>query len=297
MRDLGKGMVWWTGVVRDTADPLKIGRLRVNVYNYYDGVEDSDLPWAIVMNPINSAGLDEVGLSPTGIQVGSTVVGFFIDGEEGQRPLVMGSIVGIPGEEPDTSRLARNDSDYPPALPDTKDSGRTTGVSTALGGSWSEPASAYDAKYPDNQVKQTSSGHVKEYDDTAGKERIHEYHKAGTFYEIDASGNRVTRVVGNNYEVVAGNDYLKVKGNCNITVDSTCRIKAPNIKIETDNMDIKAGRYTLQVTGETHIRNEGAIYEYIGDDTHLVKASGKTDFGCPTEREGAIDCTQAESAS
>ena len=35
--------------------------------------------------------------------------------------------------------------------------------------------------YPKNHVYETESGHIKEFDDTEGAERIHEYHKSGTF--------------------------------------------------------------------------------------------------------------------
>jgi hypothetical protein len=38
-------------------------------------------------------------------------------------------------------------------------------------------------------VYETESGHYKEYDDTAGAERIKESHKSGTFYEMDKDGN------------------------------------------------------------------------------------------------------------
>ena len=72
--------------------------------------------------------------------------------------------------------------------------------------------------YPKNHVYETESGHIKEFDDTEGAERIHEYHKSGTFYEVDASGNKHTRIVGTNYEVIAGSDFVNVKGTANLTI-------------------------------------------------------------------------------
>ena len=59
-------------------------------------------------------------------------------------------------------------------------------------------------EYPYNHVKETESGHIVEFDDTPFAERIYEKHKSGTFYEIDADGNKVTRIVGDKYEIVAG---------------------------------------------------------------------------------------------
>ena len=84
---------------------------------------------------------------------------------------------------------------------------------------------------------ETESGHYKEFDDTEGKERISEYHKAGTFYEIDSSGNRVLRVVGSNYEVIHGSDFVHVKGSANFTVDDTLNIKAKTINMVAETMN------------------------------------------------------------
>ena len=36
-----------------------------------------------------------------------------------------------------------------------------------------------------NKVFETESGHVQEFDDTPGQERIHTYHRSGTFHEVD----------------------------------------------------------------------------------------------------------------
>ena len=82
-----------------------------------------------------------------------------------------------------------------------------------------------------------NSGHYKEFDDTEGKERISEYHKAGTFYEVDASGNRVLRVVGSNYEVIHGLDFVHVKGSANFTVDDTLNIKPKTINMVAETMN------------------------------------------------------------
>ena len=59
---------------------------------------------------------------------------------------------------------------------------------------------------------ESESGHIKEYDDTPGAERIHEYHRAGTFYEIDANGMKVDFVKGDNYNIRVHDDFLYVKG-------------------------------------------------------------------------------------
>ena len=47
--------------------------------------------------------------------------------------------------------------------------------------------------------------------------------KSGTFREIDADGNVVTRIVGQNYQIIAGSNFVNVKGDVNLTIDSNCK--------------------------------------------------------------------------
>ena len=100
---------WFIGVVEDRNDPEKNGRVRVRVFGYYDDVPVADLPWAQAMQPVTSAASAGVGTSPTGIAVGTHVVGFFADGKAAQTPVIMGTLAGKPGGKPDTNELARGD--------------------------------------------------------------------------------------------------------------------------------------------------------------------------------------------
>lgn len=273
---------WWFGVVEDRNDPLKLGRLRVRVYTRHTegkgAVPTEHLPWAQPMQGITSSAMGDIGSSPTGIVEGTWVVGFFMDEGEDQRPIVMGTLAGIPVafgnpnigfndpnpseddenksiypnriEEPDVNRLARNDTAHPVLA--SKEEGRTKEVTVANSGdTWNELESKYNASYPKNHVKETESGHIKEYDDTPSNERIHEYHKAGTFYEIDKDGNKVTRIVGDNYMIVAGNNYVNVKGDVNLTIDSNCNThikKDWNIQVDGNKKEVIKGTLTQEVT-------------------------------------------------
>ena len=248
MRDFigRKGFTWFVGVIEDRNDPVKLGRLRVRCFGWHTEdkgeIPTDKLPWALPMNSVNSAQTNNIGISPTGLVEGAWVIGFFLDGDRAQEPVVMGTLATIPSElantqegfydpngkypevidEPDVNRLSRNDSDKPHDVLASKESGRTTNVTMANGGVWSEPTSAYNATYPYNHVKETESGHIKEFDDTADNERIHEYHKSGTFYEVQSDGTKVTRVVGENYMIVAKGNDVNIKGNCNLTIDQNC---------------------------------------------------------------------------
>ena len=89
---------WGMGIVEDINDPLRAGRVRVRVYGLHD-VSDAelpyiDLPWSQVMLPVTEAGISGVGTSPTGLVVGSMVYGVFLDGDDKQNFMVLGTVAG-----------------------------------------------------------------------------------------------------------------------------------------------------------------------------------------------------------
>jgi hypothetical protein len=283
-----EGFVWFIGKVEDIDDPLKLGRVKVRVNNV-NTQDKTVLPtekllWATPVQGINSAAIQiedgsikrEVGRSPTGLLVDSHVVGFFADGESAQYPLIMGTFAANPGYTQDdptnnalheVNKLTRADDNYEHPVIKKKNDARTKSIPTANGGtSWDEPESAYNAVYPRNHVTETESGHIKEYDDSVGTERIHEYHRKGTFYEIDANGNRSTRIVANNFTVVAGTDYVNVQGDVNLTVDSNCRTY------------IK-GNWNIQVDGNVIENIKGTLTQTVdGTVTETYKNNQKTDI-------------------
>jgi hypothetical protein len=113
--------------------------------------------------------------------------------------------------EVDTNRLAVNDSQNQHPVVKAKNA-RTDDLT-------GEPKSPFSPKYPFNHVKETESGHIVEFDDTPGFERIHEYHRSGTFYEIHPDGTKVTKVVGEDFEIVHKNKSVRVRGNVKVFVD------------------------------------------------------------------------------
>ena len=207
--------------------------------------------------------------------------------------------------ESDTNRLARNASH---AMVSTKDSASTSSVAMAKSTStWSEPNSSYSAVYPYNHVYETESGHVKEYDDTKDAERIHEYHKAGTFYEIDSAGNKVTRIVGSNYEIVAGTEYVNVKGDVNLTVDSNCRtyIKGNwDIQVDGNIREEIKGEWERIIVGDMHETIYGTLTQSHNIHGHadagsvaVAAATGSTSSSSANSASNPISNTSTISAS
>jgi uncharacterized protein YcbK (DUF882 family) len=189
--------------------------------------------------------------------------------------------------ESDTNRLARNDKELDAGNPEgtplntpinqhtmladkATDQANYTYIPVAGSSPFAQPTSAYEAEYPKNHVYESESGHIREYDDTSKRERIHEYHRTGTFYEIDGGGNRTIKIVGDGYHIVAGSDYAYVGGTVNLTVESNC------------NTYVK-GDYNLQVDGNMEVFVKGNKKETIlceglttGSVTQIIKNGTKT---------------------
>jgi len=372
---------WWQGVVEDRNDPEKFGRYKVRIIGYHTLdkaiLPTSSLPWAIPMQPVTSAAISGVGASPTGLVEGSTVIGFFVDGEDGQIPVIMGSFGvednvpspdgkpepaeslaergfydpngkyprrkelqvsedeglldkvkgfvsdGLGGvldgdgnaltsdaegvdevdvgknvlEEASSSRLARgaetsenhyslktkrdtrtmqiprgfaskisgwNNKELPfehderkelekfvkevneslglgedglQLDTDEKDDGKIV-VKPGLYEPtfWDEPhpqgSESSASQYPYNHVRESESGHVFEVDDTPGAERIHEFHTAGTFREVQPDGTKVEKIVGDDYVIDLKNRLMYVNGNFDMMVEGDYNLNVKGNKYE-----------------------------------------------------------------
>jgi len=361
---------WWQGIVEDRNDPEQFGRYRVRIIGYHTldkaVMPTESLPWAIPMQPVTSAAISGVGTSPTGLVEGSSVIGFFVDGEDSQIPVIMGSFGvednvpspdgkpesaeslsqrgffdptgtyprrkqlkksedegfldkvkdfvedGLGGivdelgnkltgdaegvdevdvgknvlEEASSSRLSRGgDTSENHYSLSAKRKSRITeiprGFASKISGwsnvelpfehenkdnfgsdildelgnltkreneknsvkpgtyeptYWDEPhpqgSEKSQSEYPYNHVRESESGHVFEVDDTPGAERIHEFHTAGTFKEIQADGTKVEKIVGDDYVIDLKNRSMYVGGNFDLMVEGDYNINVKGNKYE-----------------------------------------------------------------
>ena len=252
---LGKNdFIWFFGVVEDRNDPVQLGRVRVRVYGWHtddkNQIPTESLPWAIPLQSITSAATSGKGTSPTGMLEGSWVVGFFADGKEAQEPYILGSFAGIPQYTADTS-IGFNDPNgiYPKEVNESdvnKLSRGTNTITKTPDKNIGAPQTSYKAEYPYNHVTETESGHVIEIDDTKDSERIHVYHKSGTFVEMQPNGDVVTQHK-NGFRTVTGNDKLHVTKDLDIIVDGNINLSSrKNINITAlGNIDARATRIDL----------------------------------------------------
>ena len=184
--------------------------------------------------------IDAVGSSPTGIAVGTYVFGFYLDGHEKNIPIIMStyhklSIFPDPPTDPatgeflqidaptednqymDVSALAKGWNDDPkrivnhplgadlPIKTEPEKGGQLLpkhpyhrGLMNIV---W-QPPSDYNTTYPYNFVHTTKAGHAIELDDTPGFERIHWWHRSGSYEEVSSNKDGVSK----------DRDGLSVKG-------------------------------------------------------------------------------------
>ena len=131
---------------------------------------------------------------------------------------------------------------------------------------FSEPASPYAAVYPYNKVFESERGHIQEFDDTPGHERIHTKHRAGTFEEIHPDGTRVQKIVGDDFYIVKNGSNVHVGGKLQFVVDGDSVIfvqgNAETTISGNANQFIR-GNSTERVEGNVNQHVTGSVFQYV----------------------------------
>jgi len=143
---------WFTGVVEDIADPSKINRVKVRPFGWYSDNKKT-LPTSDLPWATVMMPSTSASFKQNGashqLEVGSWVVGFFRDGPNAQDPMVMGSIAS-----------------------------RTEGViDTPIEHSTT------------NKVFKSQAGHLVEFENKDGDEKISITHSNGANITIDKDNN------------------------------------------------------------------------------------------------------------
>ena len=161
------------------------------------------------------------------------------------------------------------------------------------------PQSIYGAKYPYNHVHQSESGHLIEVDDTPGKERLHRYHRTGTFEEIGALGQKIVKVVNENFHIGLNNDYTAIFGNKYENISGKLDIVATNgldfsgtgnINMKGKSFGVEMPTASIKADGTGITLNAGnGVIELIGRrvkktiteaaDTDTIRGSLKQKIG------------------
>ena len=255
------------GVVENYVDPLKIDRCQVRIFGKHSDDRSvypvSDLPWA--MNTVK------------GLINGNWVVIAFLDPEE-QKPIILGKIdrlveslpnfssgfsdpngnyPSVAGES-SVSRLERNENISGTIIQSKKDNAKT-GIQCG-DETWDEPQTPYNAEYPKNRVIETGS-HVIELDDTEGSERVHIYHKSGTFIEMHPNGDMVEVIRAKKFLIIDGDNNIIIGGNRLETIGGGETKSVAGTSIEKVNIkeSESSGNYKITVGGNAEIVASGNV--------------------------------------
>lgn len=295
------------------------------VKDQFKGIPTEELLWAQPINKIQSASMNGVGETPTGAVEGSMVFGFFLDGSRCQLPYILGTIDGIPVDpvdpskgfndpkgvypkpaylnEPDVNRLARSAfqshtgyaskagslvQNIPTAVDDIAGTG-VPGSSDKLGPKWSEPPSAQNTRYPYNHVRESESGHVEEFDDTPGGERMHWMHGPSSTYEewrpdgsisAKTNGDHTMIIIGDRKLLVGGNQQITILGNAKLLVQGNVQeqVNGNVTRLVKGNVSEKIeGNYSRDVLGESFTNVQGNVTQRDGSNRTEVTAINKTE--------------------
>jgi hypothetical protein len=284
MSDYGLGIkdpLWFVGVIENNDDPRKEGRVQVRAFGIHGtnkDVETEDLPWAICIH-----GGYDVNIVP---KTNSWVFGFFMDGRGAQQPMIIGVIpsqmtkvmnpevdgwgalptnngrVSAEGSDPESfgqpqnHRLTRAEyvqetyvlQQETMRTKDVKVGGDENGSKT-----WSEPPTAYNARYTHNRVIHSGKNSI-EIDSTPGSERIMIWHASGSFVQVDSHGTKTDKSVSDRYEVNDRNQHVSVSGMSSVTVMGNSYVYVQGNKIEEINGDLQQlvhGNHLLSVGGQS----------------------------------------------
>jgi predicted chitinase len=248
-----------------------IAELKKSYYEYFYGYssevggEKDAGPAKIDQPPVGVVTLPQP--SAESVKTGSDTIGF----RDPNNKYPLKDYVG----EPDTNRLARGIIDG--TVLKKKDALRKRTVPKANnGGTWDQPEAAYGAQYPFNKVLETEAGHVQEFDDTPGYERIHTYHRAGTFTEVDPSGSQINYIIGDNYIIMDKNGCVSVAGELNITVEGNTNIYArnqANIQVEGSAVVNVGDTLTVGVHSDVNMAVGGNFNLKVAGDYNVQAAN------------------------
>ncbi len=181
-----------------------------------------------------------------------------------------------------------------------------------------EPSVTGKSQYPLNKVYESRSGHIFEVDDTPGAERIHQFHRSGSYTEYHPDGKLVQKAVHERWDMTAKDRnyitqqtythtieqdwYMKIKGKVvfnvgkDMTVEAQSKIqfntptvncsdtvKAKTGEIQTVNSNMVNAKMIKQASGVANLTAKSAL--------HALKASalGGPPSGGAGRRANSVD--------
>lgn len=246
-----------------SGDPLDIGRVKVRVHGAHEPSPQKlpveFLPWAIVMLPATSASNGEgVGRSPTGLVIGSEVMGITLDSSYNELRVLF-SWCGLNSGTPEMNPLTINKESE---LANKIETQRLKDIKISTSKTIDELETERAVEYPLNDVETSRSGFVTESDSSNGS-RVTQLHPTGNYKEWRTDGSFQSRVksfisvaMERSFSVFRDSWFISVIGNM-VT------------KIDKDFYQLVSGQVT-----EVSVRGLLKFSDSLEIDTSEIRASG-----------------------
>ena len=127
-------------------------------------------------------------------------------------------------------------------------------------------------QYPENQVKETSSGHIVEYDDTNGRERVMIRHKTGSGVEMRADGTVILSSTNNTLRIVAANEKVIVEGDGEVVYNGNLKMRVAG------DFDLEVGGdFNVNVTGNKEETIKSSLIESVSKNKTMTVGENKAE--------------------
>ena len=136
------------------------------------------------------------------------------------------------------------------------------------------------SQYPNCKVTETASGHITEYDDTYGRERIMLRHRSGSGVEMRADGTIIYSSTKNTCRIIAADEKVTVEGDAELIYKGNLTMKV------SGDFDLEVGGdFTTKVAGDISNETRGSFLQDIEKnyDMKLVGDKAENINGSSTE--------------
>lgn len=236
--------VWWIGQIADKKNSgweksdlknkeagkeLYYNRVKVRIFGYHtancDDLPDDKLPWAHILVPPGEAnGVGKIGKAHS-YQGGETVVGFFLDGDDAQQPVIFGSLYKS-SEIKSTQKTSDLCASFEPYDPNPPDRHNSLGPSKPAGknvgtGKGDENAKAVPSSGNSSGIDNVASDRGTEEKTTPAGINFSDKVDNKTTQANLCNNNRFARITAaieellkkiKQYQIQAGNIYNTVRG-------------------------------------------------------------------------------------
>lgn len=281
------------------------------------GVPTEDLPWAEVTGTSDFHG-GMSGIGSSSVYLKGTWVWVFFDGGDWNKPVIFSSIIGTstklsPGanttnggfndpdevypledrlNESDMNRLMVNRNFDKTIVKLVRDDNKDIAIPTSTGSLWNEiEEKSSSVIYPNNTVTETVGGSIVEYDSTPDNERIHFFHKSGSYWEIQNEGNYQMKIVGDKQEIINLDLRILVKKDKTETIRGDVETKIDGdetILIGGNHLETIRGNTKSNVKGDVDIVCDSSKTEKVSDSVTEKFGSLKTDGGSSIDLDASV---------